>query len=529
MSDDLRIAAPEEPFVLRALEILRRRAVVAITVFTAVVVAAVAIARYLPDLYRANAMVLVERQLPESVVRPAVSGELESRLHVIKQEVVSRERLTELMKRFDLYPELRARGDVDTALEQLRHDIQVELTGPEQVSGRMKTVSFNLGFTGSQRETVAEVTNAIAEFYVAQNDRMRSDEAARATRFLKEQIDNAKSQLDQRERQVESFTNRHAGELPQQVDMNLATLERLNTQLRLNGERQMRTLDQRERLFDTPATGALPPPPVSASATVVRNPRLDKLKLDLAQLEGFPDKHPDVRRLKDEIATLEAELAAAAPDPPAKPDGSDPAPRVEPPAPNRSRTIAALDGELEKLKADEASLRQTIAGVERRLEGVPYRENEFAALSRDHRAMREQYESLLKRYEEAQLGQSMETENQGERFRILESAIPPTGPVAPNRVRLVIMGLFLAVLAASMAVLAAEQFDTTFHSVEDLRQFTRIPVLAAIPRMKTSRPRRALRLAAVTASLLVVFALIGTLSAHLAQGNESLVRLLVRG
>jgi uncharacterized protein involved in exopolysaccharide biosynthesis len=288
----------------------------------------------------------------------------------------------------------------------------------------------------------------------------------------------------------------------------------------------MRTLDQRERLFDTPTTGA-PPPPASASATVLRNPRLDKLKLDLAQLEGFPDKHPDVRRIKDEIATLEAELAAATPATPAS--GGDAPARVEPPSTNRSRTIAALDGELEKLKADEATLRQAIAGVERKLEGVPYRENEFAALSRDHRAMREQYESLLKRYEEAQLGQSMEAENQGERFRILESAVPPTGPVAPNRVRLVIMGLFLAVLAASMAVLIAEQFDTTFHSVEDLRQFTRIPVLAAIPRMKTSRPRRALRLAAVTASLLVVFALIGTLSAHLAQGNESLVRLLVRG
>ena len=56
------------------------------------------------------------------------------------------------------------------------------------------------------------------------------------------------------------------------------------------------------------------------------------------------------------------------------------------------------------LKADEATLRQTIATVERRLESVPYRQNEFALLSRDHQATREQYESLLKRYEEAQLG-----------------------------------------------------------------------------------------------------------------------------
>src|SRR4029450_12132094 len=105
---------------------------------------------------------------------------------------------------------------------------------------------------------------------------------------------------------------------------------------------------------------------------------------------------------------------------------------------------------------------------------------------------------------------SMETRNQGGRFRILQSAIPPTGPVAPNRVRLVILGLFLAVLVASMAVLLAEQFDTSFHSGDDLRQFTRVPGLVTIPRIKDSRPRRFLRTAAVTASMVAGFILIGT-------------------
>src|SRR5436190_8009648 len=134
MFDDTRVPTTEEPFILRALEILRRRAVIAFAVFAAIVVASVVLARYLPDLYRADAKVLVERQLPESVVRPAVSGELESRLHVIKQEILSRDRVVELMNRFNLYPELRAKGDIDTAIDQVRRDIQVELTGPEQVS-----------------------------------------------------------------------------------------------------------------------------------------------------------------------------------------------------------------------------------------------------------------------------------------------------------------------------------------------------------------------------------------------------------
>src|SRR6185436_14267088 len=96
-------------------------------VFAVVLVAAVAVALTLPDLFRSSAVVLVERQLPETVVRPAVNGELESRLHVIRQEILSRARLTELIKRFDLYPDVR-RTDMEQAIDQVRRDIEIELT-----------------------------------------------------------------------------------------------------------------------------------------------------------------------------------------------------------------------------------------------------------------------------------------------------------------------------------------------------------------------------------------------------------------
>jgi len=328
--------------------------------------------------------------------------------------------------------------------------------------------------------------------------------------------------MDRDEQQVKSYTSRHVGELPQQVDVNLATLDRLNTQLRINSERQLRTLEQRDRLFETPAPVLPPqPPPVSAE-----DARLRALKRDLAQLDGFPDKHPDVRRLKDAIAALEAETRGSASGAVAVAEPS--APRTDAPA-GRARTVASLDGELQTLKAEETRLRSDISSLEQRLEAVPYRQSEFALLSRDHQATREQYESLLKRYEEARVGQNMETENQGERFRVLEAAVPPGGPSAPNRPRLLLMGLFLAGLIAVIAVLGVEQIDTSFHTVDDVRQFTTLPVLAAIPRLQPAAGAQWVRVAVITASMLAGVALVGTLSAHMARDNEPLLRLLVRG
>jgi polysaccharide chain length determinant protein (PEP-CTERM system associated) len=408
----------DDSLLLQAADIIRRRRSTAIVVFTAVMVAALSLALYLPDLFRASSVVLIERQLPDGLVRSAPGGELESRLHVIQQEVLSRANLTDLLERFNLYPGLRARGDRDSALAQLRDDIRIELTGPEQVSGRSKTVAFRLTVTGENPETVSDVTNAIAAFYVAQNVQMRANEATRATQFLKEQLDEARRQLNGRERDVATYTTRHAGGLPQQAEMNLAALERLNVQLRLNGERLLRALDQRAALLaDLPPDAAVSLSDAESASTR----RLNQLRRDLAQWEGFPERYPDIKRIKEEIAALESQSS------PARPAASGAEPRPG------TRTLEGLNAEIDRLKLEDESLRKLIATAEQRLEEVPYRENELALIMRDRQSAKELYDSLLKRYEDAQLAQSMETANQGERFRILEPAVAPMGPNAPNR------------------------------------------------------------------------------------------------
>src|SRR5205823_2071236 len=179
----------EDSILLRGLEIVRRRKVVAVAVSAIVFASALSFALYLPNLYKATASALVERPVSETLVRTTVSGELESRLHVIKQETLSRARLTQLIIKFDLYPELRRGGEIDGALEQMRRDIQVDPSGPEMLSGKTKTVAFTVSYTGRDRDKVAEVANEIANFYVSQNDAMRSQDAVKTTQFLKQQLD----------------------------------------------------------------------------------------------------------------------------------------------------------------------------------------------------------------------------------------------------------------------------------------------------------------------------------------------------
>src|SRR5207247_1342103 len=74
-------------------------------------------------------------------------------------------------------------------------------------------------------------------------------------------------------------------------------------------------------------------------------------------------------------------------------------------------------------------------------------------------------------------------EQRGGQFRILDPAIPSQLPLMPNRARLVLVGLLLAAGTAVAAAVLAERLDTSFRTAEQLRAFSKVPVLASIPRI----------------------------------------------
>jgi protein tyrosine kinase modulator len=528
MPRDLLASTADDSLAVRIIDILRRRRLLALATFSAVLAAIVSFAIYLPDIYQGQALVLIERPVDENIVRAADSapGELESRLHIIKQEILSRDRALELINRFHLYPALMKKGAVDDALNQMRSDVEVNPSGPEQVSGKVKTVSFTLKYTGDSAKTASDVSNAIAAFYVQQNESMRSQSAIGTLAFLRQQLAEAKEQLDRQDAAITQFTSKYTGQLPQQVGINLATIERLNTQLRLNGEQQLRLIEQREKLFEglqDPTSAARADNPDASPEMIERLKQIDKLKADLAGLQTrVTSKHPDVLRMQEQIAALEREQAAAE----ALVDQKQQAAKAAW-APRR-RTIESIDAELKKLRDEETTLRATIASFEQRLQGAPEREQEYSLVTRDRQVAKDLYDSMLKRFDEAQLAASLETDRQGERFRVLEPARPPEGPTGPNRMRLILLGILLALAAAVAVVLGSEQFDASFHGIDDIREFTSVPVLVSIPPIGPVPFKRRLLTGLATVSAIATIALIAMASAYFAHGNDQLARLIGR-
>jgi polysaccharide chain length determinant protein (PEP-CTERM system associated) len=514
-------------FVEIAQDLWSRRKWLAVAVFILVASVVVSVARFLPNVYRSSATVLIERnQISESFVRPAVTIELETRLQTVSQEVFSRGRLAELITRFDLYPEITRKGPVEGAVERMRKDIHLELKSVEQGVARGGTIAFIVGYRGRDPQVVAAVANALAAFYVEQNSQLRERQTVGTTQVLQAQLAEVKKRLAAQELRIRAFRAQHTGELPEQIPVNLATLERLSTRLQLSNDAQMRALERRatlmRQLAETEAT-----PPTAAPDT--KQSQLAKMKRELRQLRTrFSDQYPDVRRLRADIAALEETMAEAGEAEPA------PTERGTPSRPLVAQLRAAIDeinAEVTALKAEETHLRSEIVTYQRRTENAPQREKEFQELSRDYDAIKELYTSVLRKNEDAQLAGSMEQQQKGEQFRILDVALPSAMPSAPNRLRIIAFGIIAALGAAGAAVAIAQHLDTTFHTVDHLRSMTTLPVLTSIPLLEIAgdrwRARRRFALALV--AVLLALGVASGASRHLAEGNYALAAALAGG
>jgi len=542
MSEEFRRVLEEDEPQQKGAGIERLRAVwerrkwLAVLAFALPSVAAISVILSLPPLYRSTAVVLVEvQQVPEAFVKATVTGQIEARLEAINQEVLGRSRLNSVIDRFGLYADLRAHMSSEEVLGIMRKDLRFELKTTET---RGRPSAFALSYQGRDPQTVALVTNTLASFYVEENTKVRERQAAGTAAFLKARLGETRARLDDLEERVSGFRKRHMGELPQQMQANLATLEALNTQLRLNSDNQVRAAERSAALQGQMVEATRDPwamPGSGADGSTMREHpanRLLALRQQLATASArYTDEHPTIVRLRQEIATLQKEAPEALSEYESTTNGAAKSrPPANPYVLRLRESLQLSEGEVKILKAEEQRLRGAIAAYQARVENTPRREQEFLEMSRDYDTTRELYQSLVKRHEEAQLAESMEQRQKGEQFRIVDTAVPARTPAAPNRLRLLLMSIALSLALAAAAIATVEMVDTAFHSKAELRAFTTVPVLVSIPLLTSEaerrRARRRFRLAAAGALLGLVLVAGG--SYLLAHGNESIVRLLTR-
>lgn len=420
----------------------------------------------LPNLYRGSTTVLLGQDaIAGTFIAEGSTNQLDQRLHVIRQELLSREQLLELINRFDLYDGLRQAVPVEELLDRMRKDIHISQSTTSQASlqqGQSAPMEVRIGYQGWSAEEVAEIANALAEIYREKYESIRFGQASRTTDFLREQLADVEARLNAQELAINVFRSENLGQLPQQEGMNLASLERLNTDLRLNGERQIQLLNRPN--LNTAGE-------FRAVVGTAGESRLDLLRRELSVMSArYSEQHPGMIRLQGEIRQLEQQAVAS------EELGADAVP------------VISVTEEHMRLREEDARLRAAIASLQRRLQLSPEIDQALTQMSNSYNAIREEHLLLLRRYQDARLAQSLESQ-QTQQFQVLEAALPPSLASAPNRIRLMTMALMLTIGGLVALVFLVEQLGQKFHTASDVRAFSSVPVIASINHLYTSSER----------------------------------------
>ena len=191
----------------------------------AVVVAAAGLAwiQHLPNVYRANTLIIVVPQrVPESYVRSTVTTRIEDRLQSISQQILSRTRLEKVVQDFNLYPERRQAEVMEDIVDRMRQDISIDI---------VKGDAFRVSYSAAQPVTAMKVTERLASLFIDESLRDREALAEGTNSFLEAQLDEARRKLVENEKSLEEYQNKYNGELPTQLQANLQGLH--NTEMQL--------------------------------------------------------------------------------------------------------------------------------------------------------------------------------------------------------------------------------------------------------------------------------------------------------
>ena len=270
-----------------------------------------ALAWFLPAVYRSETVILVEQQkVPETYVVPNVSADLQDQLQNMTQQILGRIRLLEIMKGFNLYPTLRARVTDDEMVERMRKDIQVELVQAPNRSGNLS--AFKVSYMSKDPALAQKVTAQLTSLFINENLKTRQEQSAQTTQFLANQLAEAGRGLAEQEAKVKEFKSQYLGQLPEQVQSNVQILAGLQAQLQQEtdllgrAKQQSVYLDTLRTQWRTQEASVGPGNSAGAVAPLALDQELARMRAQLADLSShYTDRHPDVRKVKEQIAEME--------------------------------------------------------------------------------------------------------------------------------------------------------------------------------------------------------------------------------
>jgi uncharacterized protein involved in exopolysaccharide biosynthesis len=432
-------------------------------------IAGIVAALLLPTVYRSSAVLLVESPvLPQEIAGAPTDDIVDQRIAKVRQQVVSRPQLIELIQKHGLYVDERARKPLSEIVETMREATTIEPVSSQvqqSAAGKSTTIAFTLSFGYEDAVKAQAVAQDMTEQVLLIDATRNTEQAQNTVQFLTDQAADLQRTITQLEDQIATIKAQNGAVLSNtgpimsgstgSYDVQIAALQRDNAQL----------IAQRD----------------VTKSSAQRDPVVANAEAQLAAARAvYAESHPDVVLARQRLAEAR-ELAAR---------------NVEKqPVDQITSQIEFNNSQIAKLQAarsQEAARLSASLGAQSR---APLVMEQISQLQQRLDVLNSQYQGVSQRLLGAQASAKAETEQKGERLTVVDPPVVPEEPDSLNKLLVIGAGLAAGLALGIVLVLAAEFIFRPIRDTHAVAAIVGELPLVVVPVIRDGPPQKRVALA----------------------------------
>lgn len=467
----------------------------------------------LPSIYESRSLLTVKPPtISKEVVASLSDDDLAQRISTMNNEVLSRSQLEPMIAKYELYKFEKSQGiPMELIIEKMRSNIKVETDKTSE-----KVSAFSIRFQDRDARKAQQVTAELASRYVSTQIDQGVGMAEQTRDFLDKQVSDSKAKLDLLEKQRLDIMSANRESLPDTSQGLIAQLtsltqrgetiskekESLMTQ-KGNYSQSISALNSQMALIErygekstkqaAEEAGDYQKSPAYASLVQKRadlKGQLDNL------LKKFKEKHPDVGAKRDEIKRIDDEIdliknnsvAQVAKAGEKGKDRSDlDRKNLEIEKSRLESQISLIEQQMSNKDNDLRSNAQQIAALEAKINTIPDVKVALEGVTNAYQSAKTEYDDLLKKQSDSKMQLQVAINAQGETIKVQDAANLPVGSInAQKRYMLIVVGTGIG-LVFGLFLVGLIEIPRLFKikSVEDVKHYTGLPILATVPPLLT--------------------------------------------
>jgi len=409
----------------------------------------------LPKKYEATCIGVVEISLVSDLIKGiTVMPSLTESLNEMRNALTSRSLITKTLKEVDF----GSQANTDLALDKLITDLQKSTI----VIFKEKEY-FSVSFRHRDPVVAREYVNALVRNFIEQNVNANRNQTYEAGRFLSEQIEKFKKEIEEKEAEINQLkaekgdaANYDRASVIAELDVNERKL--IETKQRRGQLEEMKTFRVKQLEEENP-----------------EQTRLRELQNRLNSLRSqYTETYPEVIMVRSQIEALEQETRAQ---------------RASAATTKNDVDLWKIEAELKAVGENERQLERLIASRKLLLQTIPEVKSILEKLEAEKENRKNMYDMLLIRKNQSEVSKQVELQDKGFSYRVTEPATTPLKPVSPNRRVIMLLGLLAGLGGGAGLLMGLDFLDPAIRSVSALEQ-TNLPVLAVVPLIRSEREEK---------------------------------------